>query len=107
MSRRNAPDGERAATAGDDRRVLVWEARSGRLLATLEGLGGEVLDAAFGPDGELLATTCADGRVRLWDVHLEGRSSREIGAKVRCRVPYRLEGQLLLPEVPEASACAE
>jgi WD40 repeat protein len=41
----------------------VWDATTGRELATLEGLGG-----AFGPDGRQLATGKRQGGLRIWDM---------------------------------------
>ncbi len=55
----------------DDRRIgaiKVWEAASGREIATLKGHERSVASLAFSPAGETLASTSHDGTVRLWRV---------------------------------------
>jgi GTPase SAR1 family protein/predicted phosphodiesterase len=46
----------------------VWEARSGRLVRTLEGHQGGVQNVAWSGDGQWLASGADDGTVRVWDV---------------------------------------
>src|SRR5947207_15811191 len=47
--------------------VYVWDAATGRAVATLTaGVRPGAADAAFAPDGRTLATASADGIVRLW-----------------------------------------
>ncbi len=48
--------------------VYVWEAATGRAVATLAaGPRPGATNAAFAPDGRTLATVSADGIVRLWE----------------------------------------
>jgi WD40 repeat protein len=46
----------------------VWDATTGKLLLTLAGHTGNVVDLAFSPDGNRLATASADGTAKVWDV---------------------------------------
>jgi hypothetical protein len=69
-----APDGRTAATAGEDRLVLVWDVPSGRLRARLEGHTDEVTAVAFAADGRRLLSGARDRTVRLWDL----TSGREV-----------------------------
>jgi RNA polymerase sigma factor (sigma-70 family) len=49
--------------------VYVWDAATGRAVASLSGGGRPgAANAAFPPDGRTLATASADGTIRLWEV---------------------------------------
>jgi dipeptidyl aminopeptidase/acylaminoacyl peptidase len=49
--------------------MYVWEAQTGRAVATLAaGPRTGAANAAFAPDGRTLATASADGTIRLWEV---------------------------------------
>jgi hypothetical protein len=61
------PDGSRIVTVSDDHAARLWEAASGKLLATLQGHSGPVHSAEFSPDGSRLATASEDGTARLWE----------------------------------------
>ncbi len=62
-----SPDGARLATAGDDRIVRIWEARTGRRLAMLRGHVKACRGVAWSPDGARLATAGDDRTARVWD----------------------------------------
>jgi WD40 repeat protein len=70
-----SPDGNTVASGSADRKVKLWDLRTGKELASFEGHAGTVNALAFSPDGKLLASgssyqegTQAKGDVRLWDV---------------------------------------
>ncbi|HVK12318.1 MAG TPA: WD40 repeat domain-containing protein [Gemmataceae bacterium] len=48
--------------------ITVWDARTGRSVASLPGHPWYTLCLAFGPDGRSLASGGADGTLRVWDV---------------------------------------
>jgi WD40 repeat protein len=60
------PDGKTLASEGD-RGVELWDAASGRVLATLKG-HSSITCLAFSPDGKFLATGSLGDTLWLWDV---------------------------------------
>ncbi|MEM8670635.1 MAG: c-type cytochrome domain-containing protein [Planctomycetota bacterium] len=63
-----SPDESLVATAGYDRRILLWDAQSGELIRELTGHNGAVFDLAFSPNGRVLMSACADETVKVWQV---------------------------------------
>ncbi len=63
-----AADGSLIAIATEDRGVLLRDAMTGELAATLKGHADSVTCVAFSPDGKTLATGSADMTIRFWDV---------------------------------------
>lgn len=61
-----SPDGRLLATASSARAVHIWDGESGRLLHTLEGHRGPVLDVSFSASGALLASLGQGHRMLLW-----------------------------------------
>lgn len=62
-----SPDGKLLATAGSDKKVILWEAGTGKELMTLNGHSQGLEDIAFSPDGRYLATASDDKSVKLWN----------------------------------------
>src|SRR5262249_6057365 len=60
-------DGQRIASASEDRTIKVWDAHAGQELLSLKGHGDGVTSVAFSPDGKRLASTSADRTARVWD----------------------------------------
>ncbi|MFL5806525.1 MAG: tetratricopeptide repeat protein, partial [Roseiflexaceae bacterium] len=64
-------DGQLLASGGEDGTVRLWEASTGRPLATLQSHTGAVWRVALSADGRLLAGGGEDGTVRLWEAGSE------------------------------------
>ena len=74
-----SPDGKRVVTASRDNTARLWEADSGKLLATFQGHTGAVVSAVFSPDGRRVLTASYDNTARLWDAS----SGKTIGEPMR------------------------
>ena len=66
-----SPDASRLVMAYDNGRAYLWDVRSGKMIATLEGhaKGVQLTSACFSPDGSLVLTTSRDGTARMWNAH--------------------------------------
>jgi geranylgeranyl transferase type-2 subunit beta len=62
-----SPDGKRIAAGSADKRARVFDALSGRLLATLAGHEDYVASVCFHPEDKLLATGSYDHSAAIWD----------------------------------------
>jgi eukaryotic-like serine/threonine-protein kinase len=61
------PDGMRVVSAGKSGDIRLWDAKTGKELAKLEGHEGNVWGLAVSPDGKNIASAGQDKTVRLWD----------------------------------------
>ena len=73
-----SPDGLMVVTASADHDARLWEAATGRPLATLTGHSAPLVAAHFSPDGAHVLTASKDGFARLWSAR-DGRLLRTIG----------------------------
>jgi WD40 repeat protein len=64
--------GTLVVTGGRDRAVRVWDARDGRLYATLLGHAGTITGAGFSPDAKRVMSASVDGTIRIWPTLGEG-----------------------------------
>ena len=54
-------------TGSDDNTARLWDAATGKAVATLEGHTDAVTVLAFSPDGARVVTGSDDNTARLWD----------------------------------------
>jgi len=62
-----SPDGMRIVAASHDKSPRVWDAVTGKMLATLAGHDQWVYNAQFSPDGTRIVTASEDKTARVWD----------------------------------------
>ena len=60
-------DGARVITMSDDNTAKLWDAATGKLMASYDGHKGEILDASFSPEDGRVLTISADGTAKLWE----------------------------------------
>lgn len=63
-----SPDGRRFASASFDKKVKVWDGRTGAFLSTLNGHVGAVYQVAWSADSRLLVSASKDSTVKLWEM---------------------------------------
>jgi WD40 repeat protein len=61
-------NGKLLASGGTGELVQLWDAQTGELIHSLQGLGSGTRSVAFSPDSQTVAAGGKDGKVRLWDV---------------------------------------
>jgi WD40 repeat protein len=62
-----SPDGRRLVGGGNDRRVLVWDAATGRKIGTIGEHEGEIVAVTFSKNGKYLASSGYESIVKVWD----------------------------------------
>lgn len=63
-----SPDGSLLAESQLGRRIVIWEAPTGRPVLSLEKHPGKIIGLEFLPDGFRLLSADAEGRAYLWDL---------------------------------------
>lgn len=96
-------------SASNDGSARLWDTVTGQVLWVLstENRSGPVWSASISPDSTRLLTA---GRsdpptAELWDLSPETRDPETLRRLVRCKTPWRLEGQKLIPQQPDPERC--
>ncbi|NOZ85533.1 MAG: WD40 repeat domain-containing protein [Deltaproteobacteria bacterium] len=87
-------DESRLAAACEDALVRLWNARTGKLIATLKH-SGPVRAVAFSPSGKILATGGDDGWLRLWNGRDGKPVLKAIGVKDHEFICIRPDGRII------------
>ena len=62
-----SPDGQRVATCGLGRDIVVWDVESGQPALTLRGHADDVVAVEYSPNGRYIASGGVDKALNLWD----------------------------------------
>jgi WD40 repeat protein len=60
------PEPTRILTGSEDYSAILWDAKTGQEVLTLQGHSQEVTSVAFAPDGRSALTGSRDGTAILW-----------------------------------------
>jgi len=71
-----SPDSRFFASASFDKKVKVWNGRSGDFVATMTGHVGAVYQVAWSSDGRYLVSASKDSTAKLWEIP-SGKKARE------------------------------
>jgi len=82
----------------------VWDLRTGRLLSQYVQGASAMDHAMFAQDGNRIITSMVNN-VMVWDSRSDARNPSEISAYIRCKVPFRIESEQLVP-TPLDGSCA-
>jgi WD40 repeat protein len=62
-----SPDGNTIASASYDKKVIIWDPKTGKDILTFKGHQSDVNSVAFSPDGNTIASASGDSTVIIWD----------------------------------------
>jgi WD40 repeat protein len=91
-------------TYGFDGTARIWDASDGRMLAVLGSGNTAVFAAAFAPDMTRVVIAGAAGLAEIWELPTLEQSPSRVDEIARCRAPYTMEGDDLVPRT-RASSC--
>jgi ribosome assembly protein 4 len=69
-----SPDGRYIASAAFDKKVKLWDGRTGKFLVTFVGHVASVYQVAWAPDSRYLASAAKDSTIKIWPAAAAGPS---------------------------------
>jgi WD40 repeat protein/serine/threonine protein kinase len=97
------PDGALVVTSSIDGTARLWDAQDGRTLGTFPQPW--IGEASFSPDGERILTASRDGTAKIWQLAGGSATSDELERLIRCRIPFRIEGDHLAAARTDPRLC--
>jgi WD40 repeat protein len=81
-----SPDGKQLASGSQDRGATIWDAKTGKVICTLQGYARKVANVAYCPSGRRIATAGGDHTVKIWETKYgqEVLTLRDHGEPVTC-----------------------
>jgi WD40 repeat protein len=78
-------DGKHILTAGFDRKLILWDARTGKQVKTITDSPSRIYSVAFTPDGKKAVTGAEERTARIWDLETgkQTASNSDHGSGVR------------------------
>src|SRR5262249_44659712 len=74
-----SPDGKLLASAGRDRRVILWDVEARRMARELSGAHTQRVTAVkFSPDGRLVASGGPESHIYIWDLSRKGAPTKTL-----------------------------
>jgi len=73
-----SPDGRFLASASFDKKVKLWDGRTGKFLHTLNGHVGKVYQVSWAPDSRLLASASSDSTIKVWEARQPDRAKQTL-----------------------------
>jgi len=65
-----SPNGQFILTSANDRKIILWEVATGKVILTIEGHNQIITELTFSPDSESFYAGDQNGRVIKWDISL-------------------------------------
>ncbi len=101
-----SPSGRHFASASFDKKVKIWDGRSGNFVSTLTGHVGAVYCVAWSGDSRYLVSGSKDSTLKLWDIESGGKASGRGGRACKETLPGHADEVYALDWSPDGRGVA-